>query len=660
MTSNKYRPDIDGLRAVSILGVLLYHANLGLPGGFIGVDVFFVISGFLIGRIVLNDLQSNRFSLIEFWAKRIRRILPAVSFVVAATLIAGYFLLIPADYSNLSRSAVAQSLLSANIFFFRNAGDYFSQSAEFKPLLHTWTLSLEEQFYILFPLVCAFLYKFNKKTIGVGLFILALISFLLGISLIDSHPQHCFYLLPTRAWELISGTLLAIYLPRYPIARKIGDALTTIGLLAIMSAMLFFDSEINFPGAWTLVPVFGAMAIITGGNSAKGVASRVLRSKTFVFIGVISYSLYLWHWPLFAFSKTVFLDISTTFSIILCIASIGLAYLSWRFIENPFRHSKLLANRRIAFIFASFATAFVVLPSEFIKYNNGYEARFSSDHLSLIEDVTWSGNERASLNAQPLPMGEMMTITNESVPDFVLWGDSHGMMLSNTINKLANEYEINGESFLVSSQLPVTNLFRPSWGKEFKDERLKNNKKILDSLISRQVPNVILVGRWSAACDNEKFLVTDNHSIDSDANNLSLASSSLKRQLNSMLKTLSDAKVRVWIIKQVPENNDEWLSRRVLNAELFSFLKSPPKFTIAYSDYLQGRLNSSNIMDGIDVSGVTVLDSAPDFFNNPNRRLNVHNYRSFYRDDHHLTKFGAEQMVRPILESIFAEIAKDK
>jgi peptidoglycan/LPS O-acetylase OafA/YrhL len=656
MTPTKYRPEIDGLRAISVLGVLFYHAGLGFPGGFIGVDVFFVISGYLISGIIFNDLKAGTFSLTTFWTKRIRRILPAVSFMAICVLAAGYFLLIPSDFVELARSTIAQALLSANIFFMRDAAGYFSTAAELKPLLHTWTLAVEEQFYLLFPLVFTLLFRFTRRWCGAIIVLLALASLGSGIAYIDSNPLGCFFLLPVRAWELLAGTILAIYLPRLQINARMGTALTSLGITAILLAMLFFDDTTIFPGTWALVPVLGAVAVIAGSQQSASLETKFLRSAPMVGIGLISYSLYLWHWPLFAFSKVMLIDLSVFYRLTICLISLGMAYLSWRFIENPFRRGKLLSTKIKSFAFAGATLAVIILPAQQIKQQQGYHNRFTAEQLLLMEDITWSGNFRQGENAQPIPIGAANSTGRHAVPDFFVWGDSHGMMLGNLINQLAIEHHLSGEAYLASSQLPVTNLRRPAESEGRTRGRVKQNRRILKSIIQRKVPNLILVGRWAAACQGSDTLVTDNDAINIATNSEDLAALSLKNQLTAMLTKLSKAGIHVWVITQVPESNDELLARKALNSELYSFVAENPRYTLPLAQHLQYQKVVNDIFNNSHLEGITIVDAAAPFFNNEGQLLQVHDQRSYYRDNHHLTRFGAEQMLTALFENVFDEM----
>jgi peptidoglycan/LPS O-acetylase OafA/YrhL len=282
-----YRPDVDGLRALAVLTVILCHAGLGCPGGFVGVDVFFVISGFLITSLLSREISEGQFSLVAFWERRIRRIFPTIFVVVLATLIAGWFLYLPEDFLTLGKSALAQTVLLANVFFFRKTG-YFEDAADTHPLLHTWSLAVEEQFYLLFPLLLFFLTRCGRKSLVGGIAFLGVGSFALSVVGSYSHPAATFYLLPSRAWELMMGALLAVLPDGRKPTRWLNEAAGLAGLGLILFSVFTYTSLTRFPGVAALPPCLGAALIIFSGRSKITLVGRGLVWRPLVFIGLIS------------------------------------------------------------------------------------------------------------------------------------------------------------------------------------------------------------------------------------------------------------------------------------------------------------------------------------------------------------------------------------
>lgn len=303
-----YRPEIDGLRAVAVLPVILFHAGVTqMSGGYVGVDVFFVISGFLITGILVRELDAGQFSLLGFYERRARRILPALFLVLSVTGIFGAFVMLPYELAALGRGLVAVIFFMSNVLFWRESG-YFAAASELNPLLHTWRLAVEEQYYILFPLLLWACWRWFPRGV-IPLLVLATIGSLVLAELLSVRmPSANFYLLPTRAWELLAGSLTAIYLLRRSAPGGwLAEGLSVGGLAAIIFAILTYASATPFPSLWALAPVLGTVAIIVGANSGTMVG-RLLSTTPFVGIGLISYSAYLWHQPLFAFARSLDAD----------------------------------------------------------------------------------------------------------------------------------------------------------------------------------------------------------------------------------------------------------------------------------------------------------------------------------------------------------------
>lgn len=334
------RNDIDGLRAVAVLGVVLHHAGLAaLPGGFVGVDVFFVISGFLISRIITDGVADGSFSLAHFYERRARRILPALIPVVALSLIAGYWLLLPDDYENLGQSAVATSLFANNVLLTLTSG-YWDLAATFKPLLHTWSLGVEEQFYIAYPLLALLLLRRRPQLFAPMLAGGIAISLLLSVTLSARQPDASFYLIHTRAWELLLGALTAWSLPRTPQPERIARLLALAGLAMIIGAMFLIDETAPYPGWRALLPCVGTALVLRYGT-AGGLAQRVLGWGPLVLIGLASYSIYLWHQPLFAFARALSVTPpGAGVMAALTLATLIIGTASWRWIEQPFRDAR--------------------------------------------------------------------------------------------------------------------------------------------------------------------------------------------------------------------------------------------------------------------------------------------------------------------------------
>ena len=350
-----YRREIDGLRALAVLPVILFHAGFEtFSGGFVGVDVFFVISGYLITSIILYDMEAGTFSLIRFYERRARRILPALYFVIFACIPIAWLWLLPPDMKNFSQSLVAVSVFASNIFFWIESG-YFSTAAEYKPLLHTWSLSLEEQYYVLFPLFMLLAWRLGKKWIVGLLIVMAIVSLTAAQWGSLNIPSATFFLLPTRGWELLFGTFIAFYYHQKKIIsacdvnsnNTLNQALSLLGISLICVAVFVFDKHTPFPGLYALMPTIGTALIVLFAYPRTFVG-RILGNKVFVGIGLISYSAYLWHQPLFAFARhRNIAEPNNLMLVLLVVIAFILAYVSWRFVERPFRNKSFIGSKLV-------------------------------------------------------------------------------------------------------------------------------------------------------------------------------------------------------------------------------------------------------------------------------------------------------------------------
>ena len=371
-----YRPDIDGLRTVAVVPVLLFHAGLGLSGGFTGVDVFFVISGYLITTLLLGEMDERRFSLLGFYERRARRILPALFTVLIATTVAALLLMTPTDLVSYAKSAASTAGFLANIWFYTQEG-YFTEAAELKPLLHTWSLGVEEQYYLLFPpLLWLVLLLGRNRPPAILLALAGLASFALSVQGAIDAPKAAFYLPHYRVWELLLGSGLALATARGWLARParhawLAAAAGLAGLAMIAAAALLYGPETRFPGAAALLPCLGAALVIWSGTSPRTPAARLLALPPLVWIGKLSYSLYLWHWPIIAFAVYRKGEDLAASEGLACLAlALVLSALSWRLVEQPFRNRARLSRRAI-FASAATATALTLAVAAYTVHRDG-------------------------------------------------------------------------------------------------------------------------------------------------------------------------------------------------------------------------------------------------------------------------------------------------
>ena len=372
----QYRPEIDGLRALAVIPVVLFHAGIaGFSGGFVGVDIFFVISGYLITSIILSEQQKNSFTLAGFYERRARRILPALMLVVLLSAIAAWYLLLPTELVEFGESLVAVGLFASNILFWTQS-DYFAATSEFIPLLHTWSLAVEEQFYLIFPVFMIFTLAWTKSKRIAALVVTTVLSLIFCEWAWRNAPEANFFLAPSRVWELMAGVFCAFYLqqPREP--QKLVSQLGSLaGLLMLVYSIVFFDKSIPFPSLYALIPVVGTVLIIlfTDKNTLVG---KLLSIPFIVGVGLISYSAYLWHQPLFVFARLNSMDeLSVTSLLGLSLLAFIMAYISWRWVEKPFRNRNWLSQRQILWMALGCSLILISLGLLFVA-GDGFDERF--------------------------------------------------------------------------------------------------------------------------------------------------------------------------------------------------------------------------------------------------------------------------------------------
>lgn len=394
----RYRKEIDGLRAVAVLPVILFHAGMEFfSGGYVGVDVFFVISGYLITTIILAEKSERRFTLANFYERRARRILPALFVVMFVCMPLAWHWMTPRELNDFAESITGVALFYSNIFFWLESG-YFDTAAELKPLLHTWSLAVEEQYYLLFPLFITLTWRFGKQAMFTALALIGFASLGLAHWNAVDYPSATFYLLPTRLWELLIGSLVAFYLLDHERGHGTRQQiLSACGLVMILFAIFVFDERTPFPSLYALIPTVGTALIILFA-SEKTATGAFLCNRLLVGVGLISYSAYLWHQPLFAFGRLATVgEPSTQLMAALGILALFLAYLTWRFVEQPFRNKQRF-DREVIFKGALAITVALSLAGFTGQYKNGDLDRYSAQQLQVLADIERLKEERRVLN----------------------------------------------------------------------------------------------------------------------------------------------------------------------------------------------------------------------------------------------------------------------
>jgi peptidoglycan/LPS O-acetylase OafA/YrhL len=493
----KYRPDIDGLRAIAVLGVLCYHIDPAwLTGGFVGVDVFFVISGFLITSLMIRDLKAGRFSIAGFYERRIRRILPALFCMIIACCIAAWFILLPEDYMDLAESAKYAALSLPNLYFLKEIQNYFGPGVERFPLLHTWSLGVEEQFYIAFPLLLTFLFRRVGKP-GTRLAIvsvLCIISFMASVLAVPRYPEKAFFLLHYRAWELMLGALIAMSNPR-PRRASLNHTLGVAGLAMIVLSMVIYTENTAFPGASALLPCLGAGLVILTGGENPAITARLLAWRPLVLIGLISYSVYLWHWPLIVFARHAGTTAAAPTAMLLMAGSLVAGALSWRFIEQPFRKP---VNVKRPMVFAAWALTSLLLVGFWhaTRRSGGFAHRYPDDALRVLEYKKWATAYRNDAAKHFRPEEAPVYGAKNVSPDIAVWGDSHARALMPALDSLSKQNGRAIKHFGMNGVPPV--IGTTPLDKEHPDKVAAYNARTLELLSHDPTINtVILISAWS-------------------------------------------------------------------------------------------------------------------------------------------------------------------
>jgi peptidoglycan/LPS O-acetylase OafA/YrhL len=504
-TTLPYRADIDGLRAIAVLSVIFFHAEfLWAQGGFVGVDVFFVISGYLITGILLREFRSDTFSLARFYERRARRILPALLVVLAATLAACALIMFSSDLRVVARSAVSVIAFAANIMFWRGidfgditAVNYFGRRIHEQPLVHTWSLGVEEQYYLLFPLSLWIVWRLRRSLLLPVLMAATIASFALGVYLTPGSPGLAFYLLPTRGWELLAGGLIAwAGVATIPDGPRVRNTAAAIGLALVIVPVFLYDSETPFPGWYAAAPVIGAALLLRYGAGSR--VGALLAWRPLVFVGLISYSAYLWHQPLFALARYISLDgrLDALIAWPLSAATLILAAITWRWIETPFRDRRVIPVRTLVWS-AIAATIAVAIPAMIFAFGGEAGRRtpiaggiVSQSFMSLFSDCSVTKPTRG------LGIGCLLDPDNDAPAQFLVVGDSHSEAMFPAFAKISRDTGVQGrllQHIACSPLLEVADVPTST------PDCMVMRERALAMVAEQHIPSVFLVSRFSFA-----------------------------------------------------------------------------------------------------------------------------------------------------------------
>lgn len=649
-----YRAEVDGLRAIAVLSVVLFHMEPALlPGGFTGVDIFFVISGFLITNIIYLEMKSDQFSLSNFYARRIRRIFPALSAVLLSCLIVGWFILLPNEYAQLGEHALAGAAFFSNFRLLGEVG-YFDNSADLKPLLHLWSLAVEEQYYIIWPMLLGLL--FGRRLLLPGALFMLTGSFALCVVLTSWEQTTAFYFPLSRFWELLVGGSLALYLAKsrpsshFLKSQRFMELAGFAGLALCIFGFLFITSKVSFPGFWAIVPTLGALLVILAGQGS--VSNRILLSnKLVVAVGLISYPLYLWHWPLLSFVRIIegtFREASLQSRFAAVCLSLALAYLTYAYVEKPLRFGSSRARKTVFLVIAVMAIAST---GAVISKTNGIPSRISMTPARgtvLTEEYPHpQKNEYCETRYPEYKKGFSCLLSKPESAEVLIFGDSH-----------AHQYYRSLANFL--DEKSVLNLSRPSC-LPFSSSRKKCHpedvkiKKFLDD--NSSIKEVYLTGYFSyLAAGRFKFGNFEGRRV---AGSLGLLEKlAFQEAATSMLEYLTKRGLRITVIVDIPDVIVRPVSclrtsSTVMNLLRFSSGSQDLSPTACFIDQFQFEKRIAPYDEALSevlkkFPHVSVFDPRPLFCDGKKCWI-IRNGVPLYWNSDHLTIEGSDMVIRALL-----------
>jgi peptidoglycan/LPS O-acetylase OafA/YrhL len=650
----QYRPDIDGLRAVAVLAVILFHFNIpGFSAGYVGVDIFFVISGFLITSILVREISTGEFSIWNFYERRIRRIFPMLFFTSIVFLIAGYLFFENITYKNLAGSIATSSLFFSNIFFQRTSPDYFAlATTSFKPFLHTWSLSVEEQFYIFFPLLLFFLHKTGRRPVFIPLFCCLILSLTIYILAAVFYPAYVFFLSPGRAWEFLAGACIAVAITNKNIPRLAVTVIQTGGVICLLLSLAFFKPSETASGPGVVCAVISASLIIVGGIYQNGWVYRLLSWKPVVFTGKISYSLYLWHFPIYAFAGYLLGDALVASEKIFLLAVIAvLSVLSYYFVERPFRikrsagyaHAKVFSTAALLVV-AVGGTSFWIywkdgLPGRYPE-NKALEETFFSPELKYWRSATLNSAVLLSAGKVPPSIGD-----NNQPASFLLWGDSHAIALAPGVDSIARVKKRKGYILTRNSTAPLTGLIRPNDA----DFAVFNNQVMDFIRHNPEINTVILVARWKSYLKMGLETGKPKHGPKKHG----MDNSALREGLRTTIARIIALNRRVVIVNELPQtkNDMRWYTANRISNRFFKSDQTDISQTL--DEYRLSIERVTRIFEQVQQDdNVTILHLENKLLAG-NKFIFIKDGHFIYSDAHHLSAFGAKYVSAGVFEEIF-------
>ena len=668
----KYRSEIDGLRAVAVVPVILFHAGFGaFSGGYVGVDVFFVISGYLITVILLSEIEAGTFSIARFYERRARRILPALSVVMLACLPFAWLWMIPDQLKEFGQSVTAVVFFVSNFLFWKEEGSYFAAAAELKPLLHTWSLAVEEQYYLFAPLTLAALWRFGRRRLFwmvVGVAVLSLLATEWGWRYA---PRANFYLPQFRIWELLAGSICGFLATSH--APRASNGLSALGLGMIVFAIFAFDEATPFPSLYALIPVVGAALVVLFAHKGTVVA-RVLSARVLVGLGLISYSAYLWHQPLFAFARIRSLvEPAPALMMALAVLSLALAYLSWRYVEQPFRRLPvpLLPSRRELFRVSALVGGLFAVVGFAMGFSGGFPSRLAGVAPGSYADTLLASFRRSSvkLDCAPVPPGEnrapLCAVFTPEHPKLriLIIGDSHAGSILPAFAGVGRDNAVYQMALASCPPINRTTLHRAIFDIGVCEQATRDQ---LEAARDGHFDVVVLAARWSVYARRGRgrsFALGPEG--DPSFPSFETSRATFSSHLAATVQDYRALGAAVVLIDQVPEH--PVVPRKVIEQAVLLDLdhgSGPAQFekaveesstTVEADGKLQGFAEAE--LDKLRGEKVWVL-SFDELFAHGGRYLWGDRNGAYYIDGDHLSPYGAA-LVEPAMTAAFTAIAKE-
>ncbi|MFL2675396.1 MAG: acyltransferase family protein [Alphaproteobacteria bacterium] len=669
-TNNKitYRPEIDGLRAIAVLCVIIYHTDLNffnfqiLSGGFLGVDIFFVISGYLITSILLKEFnKTGKISLNYFYERRIRRILPAFLMVILISFFAAWFILMPLNFINFSNSAIASIIFLSNLFFWRTGQEYDAEDSLNIPLLHTWSLSVEEQFYIIFPLFLIFFLKFKKQILEKIILFLIFFSFFLAVYISNYNPSLSFYFIFTRLWELLLGSYLATTKKKKKFFSKFESTFSIIGIFCIILSIIFLNDEMKHPSFFTIPVVLGTFFVIS--NSKKNIITDFLSNKILVMIGLISYSLYLYHYPIFAFSRIISFGGNISEKIIIIFLTLLLSFLSFRFVEKKFRDRKTRFSKVLIFVFLN--SILLIFLSFLVNQKEGFYQRFNTLNSNRFNFFEYRKNLQEAKSCFDRKEN-FCFFDNNSQSTIYLIGDSHmdSILFALKEESLKSNFNLmtmtnSGapylENFIIYNKDSGKNTDLYELNKMRFRSILKDNAKRKIAVVGARLPlyfdQSYFDNNQRGDESNKKFNLQILSFKDSNKiNHNSSITSDYKQSLISLSKIVDD----LIIIYPIPEIGWDVGRRYLNNSKKKEFILEKNFLSIDYKVIERRNSSSKKLLDSILPNNIIRIKPEEIFCNSfiLNKCAVTDGEKIFYADGDHLSYEGSKILVDTIFKKL--------